>query len=200
MREEGALLTSRGGLLGLRCTGLSALLAVNVNNSEFGHSEMFLNYPLRLCSHLFHREKILEACEIFCHTCGTIYIIRGRPLGHEIGRHWQMQESVLPCTMHMFHSTITDTAPVTAGKHCLPDNICRQSQKKEHYCDHSGSAFILSQYRVLVEGRPTPIFSFPPAALAAKEVNQDSLIREKKGILPWRGEASGFYWWLQNFQ
>ena len=132
MREEGALLTSRGGLLGLRCTGLSALLAVNVNNSEFGHSEMFLNYPLRLCSHLFHREKILEACEIFCHTCGTIYFIRGRPLGHEIGRHWQMQESVLPCTMHMhkFHSTITDTAPVTAGKHCLPDNIADKAKRR----------------------------------------------------------------------
>ena len=73
-----------------------------------------------------------------------------------------MQESVLPCTMHMhkFHSTITDTAPVTAGKHCLPDNICRQSLEKEHYCDHSGSAFILSQYRVLVEGRPTPFSHF----------------------------------------
>ena len=85
-----------------------------------------------------------------------------------------MQESVLPCTMHMhkFHSTITDTAPVTAGKHCLPDNICRQSLEKEHYCDHSGSAFILSQYRVLVEGRPTPCFLFPPAALAANKVNQ----------------------------
>jgi len=43
-----------------------------------------------------------------------------------------MQESVLPCTMHMhkFHSTITDTAPVTAGKHCLPDNIADKAKRR----------------------------------------------------------------------